>query len=467
MPAATTDPIEAYTPIFAHFCELVLSKNRQLSARRQSTSVVAMSSFEVLQSRERLRVGRRFLCLRPRIAALGALGNVAWLLNSVAGGVQRAALGLAFGATISAFFFEAWWLGRRPLTERWLLCSLALTLGALGGGALLSGGLSSPFLPLMFAPVVVGFAAFARAHPSWFLLGEALLLFSLLGWAGPHGAFPELPLEAAHGMLWISATTSLALLAVGVIGLVDAHARIAAELDRLRVDMLDEAERRAASVEHLGAQVAHEVRNPLAAARGLVQLVERHVESERDKHRLAVVVSEIDRALSVLQDYLSFARPLSDLKLTAVPLLALLEDVSGVIEARAHEKHVTVRISGENVEVLADRQRLRDAVLNLALNAITALPSGGKLELSVARAHACVRLTIADDGPGISAELQRRLGQPFVSGTQGGTGLGVMLAESVTRQHGGELRFESTPGHGARALLEIPFSRAEPRARVT
>ncbi|HKO49883.1 MAG TPA: histidine kinase dimerization/phospho-acceptor domain-containing protein, partial [Polyangiaceae bacterium] len=250
------------------------------------------------------------------------------------------------------------------MSERWLLGSLALTLAALGGGALLSGGLTSPFLPLMFAPVVVGFAAFARARQSWLLLGEAVVLFSLLAWSGPLGAFPELPSKALRGMSWISATTSLALLAVGVIGLVDAHTRIAVELDRLRADMLQEAERRAASIEHLGAQVAHEVKNPLAAARGLVQLVERHVESERDKRRLALVVSEVDRALSVLHDYLSFARPLSDLKLAAVPLLALLEDVSGVIEARAQEKQIVVRVSGESVEVFADRQRLRDAVLN-------------------------------------------------------------------------------------------------------
>jgi signal transduction histidine kinase len=425
-----------------------------------------MSSFEVLQSRERLRVGSRFLRLRPRIAVLAALGNVALLAHSPTSGPTRAALGLTFAATVSAFFFEAWWLARRPLTEGWLFSSLALTLGALGGGALLSGGLTSPFLPLMFAPVVVGFAAFARARPSWFLLTEALVLLSILGCSGPLGAFPELPTQAARGMLWVSATASLALLAVGVIGLVDAHARIAAELDRLRADMLQEAERRAASIEHLGAQVAHEVRNPLAAARGLVQLVERHVEGERDKRRLAVVVTEVDRALSVLQDYLSFARPLSDLKLASVPLLALLEDVSGVIEARAHEKHITVRVFGENVEIFADRQRLRDAVLNLALNAIDALSCGGKLELSVGRAHTGVRLTIADDGPGISAELQGRLGQPFVSASEGGTGLGVMLAESVTRQHGGQLRFESAPGQGVRALLELPFRGTEPGAGV-
>ncbi len=451
----------------AQFRTLALSENRQLSARRQSTSVVRMSSFEVLQSRERLRVGQRFLRLRPRIAGLGALGNALVLQNSPVPALQKAALGLVFATAIASFFAEAWWLGRRPLTERWLLNSLGLTLAALGAGALLSGGLTSPILPLLFAPVVVGFAAFARARPSWLLLGEALVMFSVLGLLGPLGAFPELPTTALRGMLWLSATASLALLALGVIGLVDAHARIAAELDRLRTDMLQEAEHRAASVEHLGAQVAHEVKNPLAAARGLVQLVERHVESERDKQRLAVVVTEVDRALAVLQDYLSFARPLSDLKLGAVPLLALLEDVAGVLEARAHDKGVTVRISGEKLEIFADRQRLRDAVLNLALNAITALPRGGKVELNVARIQARARLTITDDGPGISAELLERLGQPFTSATEGGTGLGVMLAESVTRQHGGELRFESAPGQGVRALIELPFGGAEPRAEAS
>jgi signal transduction histidine kinase len=421
-----------------------------------------MSSFEVLQSRERLRVGQRFLRLRPRIAGLGALGNAFVLTTSAVPAAQRTALGLAFAATISAFFLEAWWLTRRPLSEAWLLGSLAATLGALGGGALLSGGLTSPVLPLLFAPVVVGFAAFARTRPSWLLLGEALALFAVLGWWGPLDAFPALPTAAGRDMLWVSSTTSLLLLAVGVIGLVDAHARIAAELDRLRADMLQEAERRAASVEHLGAQVAHEVKNPLAAARGLVQLVERHVADERDTQRLAVVVSEIDRALSVLQDYLSFARPLSDLKLGVVPLVPLLEDVAGVLEARAHDRGVTLRISGENLEILADRQRLRDAVLNLALNAITALPRGGSVQLSVAREGSRARLTVADDGPGIGIELRTRLGQPFVSGTEGGTGLGVMLAESVTRQHGGRLRFESGPGCGARALLELPFDGAGP-----
>ena len=422
------------------------------------------SSLEVLQSRERLRVGQRFLQLRPRIAGLAALGNAVLLATSSAPATQKRALGVALATTIAAFFAEAWWLGRQTLTEAWLLSSLALTLLALGLGAGLSGGLTSPILPLLFAPAVVGFAAFARARQSWLLLGETLALLIVLGALPSLAAFPPLPSGVLHGMLGVSSAASLSLLAVGVIGLVDAHAGIAAELDRLRSDLLQEAERRAQSVEHLGAQVAHEVKNPLAAARGLVQLVERHVTDEKDKQRLAVVVTEVDRALSVLQDYLSFARPLSDLKLAPVKLLPLLEDAAGVAEARLRDKGVTLRISGEELEIVADRQRLRDAVLNLLLNAVTALPRGGNIELHAARQGARVQLSVTDDGPGMSPELLEKLGQPFASESAGGTGLGILLAESVTRQHGGELRFESEPGKGVRALLELPFGVAQSSA---
>jgi signal transduction histidine kinase len=418
------------------------------------------SSFEVLHRRERLRVAQRFLTLRPRIAGVAALGNAALLTMSPAPTLQKLALALAFATMIGAFFAEAWWLGPQRLTERWLLGSLTLTLAALGVGAMLSGGLTSPVLPLLFAPVIVGFAAFAGTSASFGLLGEAVVLLLVLGLGAPLVAFPALPPAALRGMLALSSVASLVLLAVGVIGLVDAHTRIALELERLRADTLHEAEVRAASVEHLGAQVAHEVKNPLTAARGLVQLVERHVVDERDKQRLAVVVTEVDRALSVLQDYLSFARPLSDLKLGAVKLRALLEDAAGVLEARALEKGLALHVIGEELEIMADRQRLRDAVLNLALNAVTALPRGGKLELRSARVGARARLTISDDGPGMSPELLARVGQPFASASEGGTGLGVMLAQSVARQHGGELRFESEPGHGVRALLELPLGSA-------
>jgi hypothetical protein len=126
--------------------------------------------FELLQARERLRVGRRFLTLRPKLTTFGALGNAAFLASSQAPAFQKAALAAAFGSTIAAFYVEAWWLKRRELSERWLFSSLSATLCVLGLGALLSGGLTSPVLPLLFAPVVVGSrrsAGQARARRFW------------------------------------------------------------------------------------------------------------------------------------------------------------------------------------------------------------------------------------------------------------------------------------------------------------
>jgi signal transduction histidine kinase len=310
---------------------------------------------------------------------------------------------------------------------------------------------------LLFAPVVVGFAAFAQRRQSFVLLGAALALLGGLAVVAPSPHFPTLPAFTLRAMLLVSSATSFALLFVGVSGLIEAHARTASELDRLRADMLAEAERRAASVEHLGAQVAHEVKNPLAAARGLVELVQRRTSDERDQQRLTVVVTEIDRALQVLHDYLSFARPLSDLSLAALSPRSLLEDVAGVVEARAREKSISIEISADKVEAFGDRQRLRDALLNVALNAISALPPGGHLELRAARVGKLLCFDVIDDGSGIQDEIREKLGQPFASGTTGGTGLGVMLAQSVARQHGGALRFESSPGTGTRVSLELPL----------
>lgn len=159
----------------------------------------------------------------------------------------------------------------------------------------------------------------------------------------------------------------------------------------------------------------------------------------------------------MLEDYLSFARPLSDLTPAAFDARVLLEDVAGVLEARTRDKALRVRILGQPLTLWADRQRLRDALLNLALNSVRALRRGGTLTLGAERSPGRVVLSVVDDGPGIQTEMLSRLGKPFATDTAGGTGLGVMLAQSVARQHGGALRFESEPGVGTTALLELPL----------
>jgi signal transduction histidine kinase len=189
--------------------------------------------------------------------------------------------------------------------------------------------------------------------------------------------------------------------------------------------------------------------------RGLVQLVQRG-SSGRDQERLGVALAELDRALEVLHGYLSWARPLRDLVLAELDLRALLEDVAGVLEARALSRGVSVSVEAAPLWAAVDRHRLRDALLNLALNALEAMPRGGALCLTLEPQPDALQIAVVDTGIGMSEAELARLGQAFVSGSEGGTGLGVLLARSAAEQHGGTLRFESSPGQGTRALLTLP-----------
>lgn len=414
-------------------------------------AVAVSSSHDLLRSRERLLVGRRFLMLRPVIVLVGAGANAMWMGASTASSRQKLALAIAFGTTVVAFFIEAWSLRRRALGERWLLTSLALTLVALAAGSLLSGGLASPVLPLLFAPVVVGFAAFGRSRASAALFGVTAAALTVTAAVGPLAAFPPIPEPWVWRMTLASALAALVLLAIGVIGLVDAHARVSAQLDRMRANVVDETERRIRSLDRLGAHVAHEVKNPLTAARSLVQLVAGKSE-ERDRERLGVVLGEIDRALDTLGGYLGLAKPMTELTLAEVDLRDVLHEIAAVLEARAADRRVRIVVSGEPLRATVDASRLRDAVLNLALNSIRAMTDGGDLVLDV---QAGPTITVSDPGEGMSEEMLARAGEPFESEADGGTGLGLAIARGIVAQHGGRLCLESAPGRGTRAIIEL------------
>lgn len=411
---------------------------------------VMSSAHALLRERQRLDVARRFLQLRPRVAIIGAGVNALALAASDAPRPQRLALGLSVGLTVVGFFVEAAVLARRPLGLAWLRVSLAATVLALAAAAALSGGITSPLLPLLFAPVVVAFAAFARARESFAVFALAAALVLLLALAPPVFPAPRAPWGAV--MTANSALVALVLLGLGVTGLVDAHDRVSRVLERMRAEVVVDATRRAGSLERLGAEVAHDVKNPLTAARALAQLVERGA-AGKDRERLAVVVGEIDRALARLHAYLTFAKPIGGLVLESHDLRALAEDVASTLEARAAEADVSVHVRGPALSWPVDAPRLKDALLNLALNAIAATPPGGALHFSVERSDQAARILVEDDGAGMSAEALEQLGEPFESSS--GTGLGVSIARAIVAQHGGTLRFESTLGLGTRAIVDL------------
>jgi signal transduction histidine kinase len=415
------------------------------------------AAFDAIGNEQVRSVGTTFLRLRPfLVAPAGALV----LAVSVAGGASRSQLGwlsVTFALVIGFFAYESWRARRAKITLDALGNSLSVTLGLIACVAWLTGAVDSPLLPVAFAPVVVGLAAFGRSRRSLGLVAlfAALLLFLLL--AAPLRPFPSYAPWQLRALTLGAFALVLSLIGTGVVGLVDAHRRAAVELDRVRTSALRQAAHRTRELETVSAKVAHEIRNPLVSIKGLVQLLSRGASGQRDAERFAVVLTEIERLESIVRDSLAFARPLDELQRSSARLEGLLRDVASVVEGQAESQGVALEVCTEEVEIQVDENRLKQALLNLLTNALEATPAGGKLRLSAKVLGDAVILEVSDSGVGMSPRVLERVGTPFFTTRAHGTGLGVAIARGIVEQHGGELGFDSSTAGGTRVSIKLPL----------
>lgn len=406
-------------------------------------------------------MGTAFLRQRPWIVAPSLLAQAALLATSGAPRAQVAAVLTGFSALLTLFAWEAR-RGRRTLvTADGLSTSLRVTLAGITVGAVATGGIQSPLLPVLFAPTVVGFAAYGRARAGRALLvGLALALVALT--LLPRGTpFPPLPVATHRAMSLVAALTALALLWAGVSSLTDAYAHAGDALSRAGDELLATAESRQRALDDLGAQVAHEIKNPLTAIKGLTDLLAEQAPDARDARRLAVISDEVARIERILRDYLSFSHPFERVARAPTDLAALLRDLLGLLEVRADRAGITLSAQGEPLTATLDPRRVKEALLNLVLNALEVTPRGGRVTVAWARDGAAVTLEVCDDGPGMSPEVLARVGDAFFTTRDGGTGLGVRLARRAAEAHGGSLSFDRAPGRGTRATMTLGDARSE------
>ena len=421
-----------------------------------------MDTTQRLQREQVRAASTRFLRVRPLVVCAGVLLNAALLGTSQAPRPQVFAVAGLLALAIAFFALESFVLRRREVTEPWLLWSLVATAVAITFAASLTGGAVSPLLPVLLAPAAVGALAFGRALPARLVIGATATLIVLVFVLPPLSS--PVPADRRAAMGAVSLLMTLALVWLATTGIGDAHGHVALALDRMRRGVIEEAALRAREAEALGARVAHELRNPLTAAKALVQLVARAELAEKDGKRLAVALEEMERMERTLSEYLSLARPLTDVNPERVEVRALLESTAAVIEARAREAGVRVLVEvPEALTVLADPRRMREALLNLCLNGISAMRGGGELVLSAEQTPRGALIHVADQGAGLSAEVTARLGEAFAPSTSGGTGLGLLLVKSVARMHGGALHAQSELGRGTRMTLELPCDEREAR----
>jgi signal transduction histidine kinase len=364
----------------------------------------------------------------------------------------------------SFFCVEAWYGRKRDVSERWLRWSLRITLAGLCLVCALSGGVRSPFLPLTLAPVVVAFAAFGRSRPSAAMAGAFAGLVVLLALVPTGEPWPAIASPFDAGMTAGATLVTLGLAYVGVAQLSDALARSRESLLRVREDALRSATDRLRSLETIGSKVAHELRNPLASIKGLAQLSSSGPDDARGKQRVAVLLAAAQRMEEVIDDYVSFARPLDELRQEPLDLDQLVDDGIALLEIRAERGGIRIVRDGQAGSLRGDRRRLLDALLPVLTNAVEASAAGDVVRVHLQRDRDSVRIAVEDEGEGIAAADLLRLGSPYFTSKPGGTGLGVVIAMAAARQHGGELSFDSERGRGTTATLELPLQAREEAA---
>jgi signal transduction histidine kinase len=320
----------------------------------------------------------------------------------------------------------------------------------------LTGGLRSPMVPNLLLPSVISLLFFGpHAVARWIAFASALLIVAMgllpQGVVGPPLVFDHYAVALGVGLIW-----NLFLLHTLVAKMTRAASKAGDSMKCLREERLSDAEAQLRRLQSVGAKVAHELKNPLASIKGLCQLVARSPESERTQERLAVVASEISRMETILHEYLSFSRPLEDLRSESLDVSAIARDVLDVLAGRADQAGVTMTLDGAATAVHGDGRRLKEALLNLVANAIEATPSGGTVALHLRNGGGTAVLEIRDTGRGIAPEDLERIGTPFFTTRSNGTGLGVVLAQGVIQQHGGTLRYTSALSQGTTATITLP-----------
>ena len=206
----------------------------------------------------------------------------------------------------------------------------------------------------------------------------------------------------------------------------------------------------------MAAVVAHEVRNPLAAMRGALQVVARRLPPEsQERGVLGDVVGRIDVLSNIVHDLLLFARPRRPV-LTTVSLATLVGETFDLLHNDPQFAGITARIDLAPAECRADPEQLRLVLLNLFVNSAQAMRGRGQIRVSAARTAKGVQVYIADDGPGLTEEARERLFEPFFTTKHKGTGLGLVTARRILESHEGTLELLSPAQGGTLAVITLP-----------
>src|SRR5437588_6237727 len=236
------------------------------------------------------------------------------------------------------------------------------------------------------------------------------------------------------------------------------------DLDSLEsIDTQLKVSERLAALGKITAGVAHEVKNPLNSMRLWLENLKESLSFDGDnssaRQAVQVLDKEIDRLDQVVKRFLDFTRPM-DVRLEATQLADLLKEVLEIAKPQLEKSNIQLAqlLPIDVPEVYVDRALLKQAVLNLVLNAAEAMPNGGQLRLVLSRRGEMAEITVGDSGKGIPPENQQKIFQLFFTTRPGGSGIGLASTFRIVQLHNGSINFTSEVGRGTTFRIELPLA---------
>ncbi len=324
-----------------------------------------------------------------------------------------------------------------------------------------TGGVDSPLLPIVIPYALLTTLVMGSRPVTAAVLAAQLGVIAALTTLQATGLAPWLELEAlgtssAGRRVACGSVVGLILVAGSLLGLTirrRLEAVVATALQE-REDQLTHWVSWSHDLEAIGGEIAHELKNPLASVKGLAALVARDLPQGRAVERMEVLRTEADRMQSILDEFLTFSRPLTPLTLETLEPAELARRVVALHEGAARTRGVRLEVRGRARPLQADPRKLLQVLVNLVQNAL-AVP-GEVVEVVVAEDGEAVVFEVLDRGPGIPEELRERVFTAGVTTKPDGHGLGLTIALAIARQHGGQLSLEPRPGGGTAARVRLP-----------
>ncbi|MGN7468788.1 PAS domain-containing sensor histidine kinase [Brevibacillus sp. SAFN-007a] len=213
------------------------------------------------------------------------------------------------------------------------------------------------------------------------------------------------------------------------------------------------------AIGQLAAGIAHEIRNPLTSLRGFIQLLDASVEGTH-RNYCQIMLSELDRINLIVSELLVLAKPQA-VRFQRKDLSDLIGNVLSLLESQANLKNIQIHasIDPQLPLISCEENQIKQVLLNICKNAMEALPEGGEIHVRgqlVSAEH--IQISITDNGCGIDPERIPRLGEPFYTTKENGTGLGLMVSQRILEDHGGSLQIESERQQGTTVRILLPVS---------